>query len=197
VGVPHIYSDSNYSPVSGLERKSPDRFHKKSNKITKRQYAAHAAHVARLALLDIARKELGKKEEPKGSNWGPDVQVYLKSVGLEYSQPWCMAFCYWVVAEYCNQEGIKNPLYKTGHVGKQNQMCPSLRVNKPQPGDIFIMIFKDGSGHCGFVERVDGNRIYTIEGNSNTDGSPNGYEVCRKANGRRTKEVKNFLRVIK
>lgn len=148
-------------------------------------------------MLDIARQELGKKEVPQGSNWGPDVQKYLKSVGINYRQPWCMALCYWVVEQYCKQEGIKNPLYKTGHVGQQNQKCPALRVTQPQPGDIFIIVFKDGSGHCGFVERVEGDRIYTIEGNSNNNGSSNGYEVCRKIGGRPIKEIKNFLRVVR
>ena len=107
-----------------------------------------------------------------------------------------MAYCYWVVDQYSKQAGIKNPLYKTGHVGKQYRMCPALRVTKPKPGDIFIMIFKDGSGHCGFVERVEGDKIFTIEGNSNKDGSTNGYEVCRRAGGRPIKEIKIFLRVV-
>lgn len=185
------YSGSGDS-VSYLERQTDTMAYRLDKKDKKRRYAAK---FTRLTLPDFARKEIGKKEEPKGSNWGPDVQRYLKSVGLDYSQPWCMAFCYWVVAEYCKQEGIKNPLYKTGHVGKQNQMCPSLRVTIPKEGDIFIMVFKDGSGHCGFVERVEGDSVCTIEGNSNTTGSSEGYAVVR--NKRKIKGMKTFLRVVK
>lgn len=108
-----------------------------------------------------------------------------------------MAEVYYAVNQYCKYAGIKNPLYKTGHVGTQYRKCPALRVKQPKPGDIFIMIFKDGSGHCGFVERVEGDRVFTIEGNSNNDGSPNGYEVCRKIGGRPIKEIKTFLRVVR
>lgn len=190
-----VYRDSVRVAVNSLERTSADRLHKRGNKINKRQQSADSAHVARLTLLDFARKEIGQKEIPEGSNWGGDIPKYLKSVGITFPAPWCMAYCYWVVDQYSQQEGIKNPLHKTGHVGTQYKKCPALRVKVPKPGDIFIMVFSDGSGHCGFVESVEGSRIYTIEGNSNTDGSPNGYEVCRKAHGRNTKGIK-FLRVI-
>lgn len=186
----------NNSPdtVSCVERKADSVVYKSGNKTTKKRYAAKHT---RLSLLDIARQEIGKKEIPKGSNWGGDIPKYLKSVNITYPSPWCMAFCFWVVEQYAQQEGIKNPLYKTGHVGKQNQMSAALRVKVPKPGDIFIMIFKDGSGHCGFVERVEGSKVYTIEGNSNNDGSANGYEVCRKNGGREIKEIRNFLRVVR
>ena len=185
---------NNPDSVSCVERQADSVVYKSSNKTTKKRYAAKHT---RLSLLDIARQEIGKKEIPKGSNWGKDVQRYLKSVGLNFSSPWCMAFCFWVVEQYAKQEGIKNPLYKTGHVGKQNQMSAALRVKIPKPGDIFIMIFRDGSGHCGFVEYVKADTVFTIEGNSNNDGSPNGYEVCRKNGGRKIKEIKIFLRVVR
>lgn len=81
-----------------------------------------------------------------------------------------------VVDQYSKQIGIKNPLYKTGGVAKQKQMRSALRVKKLQPGDIFIMVFPDGSGHCGFVERVEGNVIITIEGNSNEESNSMFYD---------------------
>jgi hypothetical protein len=153
----------------------------------------------KLTLLDIARQEIGKKEKPIGSNWGPDVQKYLNSVDLTSSNPWCMAYIYWTVQEYCNQYEYTNPLFKTGHVATQWRQCKPLRVANPQPEDIFIMIFKNGTGHCGLVDSVsiDGKRVYTIEGNTNTDGSRNGYMVCRQTNGRLTKTITGFIRVLK
>ena len=151
-------------------------------------------------VLDIARGQIGKQEVPKGSNWGPSVKKYLKSVGIAFAAFWCMAFVYWCISQYCQQQGIKNPLYKTGSVREQWQHCKFMRVNlqtdSPHPGDIFIIMRKDGSNHCGFVEYVKEDRIYTIEGNSNEDGSNDGYEVCRKPGGRLISTITGFIRPI-
>ena len=48
--------------------------------------------------LVIASSQIGVKEQPLGSNRGPQVDQYLESVGLnpeEGSFPWCAAFLYW------------------------------------------------------------------------------------------------------
>lgn len=147
-------------------------------------------------VLDVARSQIGQQEVPKGSNAGPTVMGYLKAVNLRRPAYWCMAFVVWCVALFCLQHGVKNPLHKTGSVREQWQYCKLLRVSKPQPGDIFIILHKDGSGHCGFVEEVHGNHIHTIEGNSNEDGSSNGYKVCRKPYGRPISEVTGFIRPV-
>ena len=46
-------------------------------------------------LLQIFISQLGVEEVPRGSNWGTDIQKYLKSVSLPYPAAWCMAFVYW------------------------------------------------------------------------------------------------------
>lgn len=125
--------------------------------------------------------ELGKQEIPKGSNWGADVKKYLASVGINSPAPWCMSFVYWCFSQAANELGVPNPLFKTGGVLLQYQKRKNdfgLRAN-PQAGDIFIMQFKGGLGHTGIVEKSDEQFIYTVEGNSNEDGSREGYEVCR------------------
>lgn len=53
------------------------------------------------------------------------------------------------------------------------------------------MDFCKGTGHTGFVERVDGSNIHTIEGNTNDEGSREGYEVARRV--RQLKSFKGFL----
>jgi hypothetical protein len=69
-----------------------------------------------------------------------------------------------------------------------------LRVTIPQAGDIFVMDFGNGAGHTGIVEKVLPNGILqTIEGNTNDDGSRDGYEVCRRA--RSVTKIKGFLRI--
>jgi len=142
--------------------------------------------------LDIAKSQIGKSELPKNSNWGPDVKKYLASVGITFPASWCMAFVYWCV----DQHYPKNPLTKTGGVLAQwNSLPKSMKVKVPLPGDIFIMDFGTGHGHTGFVTAVNGDRIETIEGNSNDDGSREGYEVCVKPGGRLISSIKGFIRL--
>lgn len=165
-------------------------------------------------ILSIARSQLGFSEIPKGSNWGTHVQKYLASVGINFATSWCMAFVYWTVDQAAKEMGIKNPLLKTGGVMHQwNEIDKRLKITKTatgwqkldssgkmvkteiQPGDIGIMDFGKGLGHTFFVTDVAGDRVLTIEGNSNDDGSREGYEVCRKPNGRAIASVAGFIRL--
>lgn len=144
--------------------------------------------------LEVATSQLGVQEIPKGSNAGPAVESYLHSVGLGKGYSWCMAFVYWCVNKSCVELKLKNPLSKTGGVLNQWNLRPTLRVTTPKPGDIFIMEFSKGLGHTGIIEKVSGNTLYTIEGNTNDEGSREGYEVCRKT--RKKSQMKGYLRII-
>lgn len=141
-------------------------------------------------VLKVATTQLGVQEMPKGSNAGTDVEKYLKSVGLSKGYSWCMAFVFWCVS----QKATINPLKKKGGVMDQWNSKPLLRQKTPQAGDIFIMDFGGGKGHTGFVEKViSSTKIQTIEGNTNDDGSREGYEVCRRT--RTISSCKGFLRI--
>lgn len=135
--------------------------------------------------LATALKHNGIEEMPRGSNSGPDVDVYLRSVGLGPGYPWCMAFVYYCVNKAAKQLGITNPLLKTGSVLTQwNETTLRKLTNRDtgvlKPGDIFIMDFGGGNGHTGFVISVNGSVVNTIEGNTNADGSREGYEVAKR-----------------
>lgn len=154
-----------------------------------------------LKALEIAVSQLGKEENPRGSNWGKTgdpVPGYLASVGINFPASWCLAFMYWCVKEavaqlvptgaikFINSLQSYNPLYSTGSVLEQwRHVLPANKVlqegSTPQPGDIFIMDLGHGLGHTGIVESVDsGGTLHTIEGNTNDTGSREGYEVARK-----------------
>lgn len=143
--------------------------------------------------LKVATSQLGVQEMPKGSNAGPQVEAYLKSVGLGKGNAWCMAFVFWCVMNASKNKVVINPLKKTAGVLDQWNSKPLLRQKLPQPGDIFIMDFGKGQGHTGIVEKVVGLKIMTIEGNTNDDGSREGYEVCRRE--RSISSIKGFLRI--
>lgn len=128
-------------------------------------------------VIAIARGELGKTENPPGSNrvkywepWGPGWQ----------GQPWCVAFLWWCFRE----AGERAAFYggaKTASCGTllrwyqaQGQTVPASEV---QAGDIVILNFsgtKD-TQHCGLVIDVSPvvcpatgapSYIITIEGNT-------------------------------
>lgn len=147
-----------------------------------------------LRLISIASSQEGVSEEPKNSNRGKKVEEYLASVGLPGGNPWCMAFVYWCVQKTCDEMGAHNLMFRSGHVLTVWQNTPvKFKSHKPMPGDIFIMRFgTTGAGHTGIVEKVDGLYIHTIEGNTNDDGSREGYEVARRR--RMISSVVGFIR---
>jgi len=135
--------------------------------------------------LWFADKLVGVEEQPKGSNSGPQVNAFLKSVGLPPGEPWCMAFVYYCVSNACHQLNLPCPLIETGGVMDQWERTQARKMpnrdSAVKPGDVFIMRFAHGTGHTGFVELVKGGLIQTIEGNTNEDGSREGYEVARRS----------------
>lgn len=153
-----------------------------------------ASGVLATETIATAVTQLGVEESPRGSNAGPVVEQYLKSVGLGKGNAWCMAFVYWCTQQAAAKTGIVNPLKKTAGVMAQWNERPALRKSVPQAGDVFIIDHGAGKGHTGFVEKILANGTFqTIEGNTNDEGSREGYEVCRRT--RKTNSCKGFLRL--
>lgn len=168
--------------------------------------AAPSASLATAALA-VAAAEIGTLEVPPGSNRGPRVDQYVSSVGLDPAgqNPWCAAFVYFCFSQAAAAAGRANPVIKTGSVLTHWQRATDLGIRcvtlaeasgspgEVQPGFVFIMDFGGGVGHTGFVESVDGGRLVTIEGNTNTDGSREGVGVFRRT-GRKIGNInKGFL----
>jgi len=139
--------------------------------------------------LAFAKTQVGIKEQPLGSNRGPEVDSYLASVGLEPGNFWCVAFVYYCANEAARRLDRPNPLPKTGSCSRLYTWAKEngLLVSKPEPGDIFLCIGGEtGHYHTGFMAGpISSDRFPTIEGNSNSDGSANGIEVASRSPGRR------------
>jgi hypothetical protein len=166
--------------------------------VSMRFLETYDAPIGELA-LHFAKGQLGKLEFPRGSNWGPDVEKYLKSVGINVPAPWCMAFVYWCVNEACKAKGVTNKLLQSGHVLTVGAAASrrGVTTSRPRPGDIFIMNFGGGRGHTGFCSDIAPKFMFnTIEGNSNDEGSREGHEVCAKPGGRAISSCKYFIRLI-
>ena len=136
--------------------------------------------------LQIARTQIGVVEGPKHDNTGKEVNEYLKRVGLGPGFPWCASFVYWCADEAANQLGIANPLLRTAACAAMSSWAYQHDIlrHDPTPGCIFLRyetvdgIFR--AGHTGLVETTQGNAFTTIEGNTNLDGSRDGYGVFRR-----------------
>jgi hypothetical protein len=157
-----------------------------------------AASKLALHAMSMALSEQGTAEVPRGSNWGSpkddsDVDDFLRSVGINFPAAWCAAFVYWCYMKAAEQIKVANPVPKTGGVLAMWNAAKAQRVTgMPLAGDVFVMDFGGGKGHTGIVVKVVGIYIETIEGNTNDEGSREGYEVAKRR--RLITECKGFLR---
>ena len=139
--------------------------------------------------------DAGVREQPRNSNRGPQVDDYLKRAGVTPGLAWCCAFTYWCFDEAAKAANRANPMYKTaGCLAHWNnavkkgakRIAAKEAIANPaliKPGMVFIMDFGGGLGHTGFVERVEGGYIHTIEGNTDASQSREGggvYRLSRK-----------------
>lgn len=140
--------------------------------------------------LAVAQTQIGVTEKPLGSNSGPEVDAYLKSVGLSGGYYWCMAFVFWCFDKAAKDAGVANPFPRTaGCISAWNKVkatAPGRLITRAQavaspalikPGLVFILDYGGGAGHTGFVLRASGGAFRTIEGNTNQLGSGNGLGV--------------------
>lgn len=125
--------------------------------------------------------------EVGGQNKGPWVRLYMN--GNEGEQwAWCAGFTCFCLKQAC--ESMKLPLpFKTTF------SCDSLAAfakdkglfvdsSKASPGSFFLVRRTDTDWtHTGIVLEVNNETIKTIEGNTNDEGSREGYEVCARTRG--------------
>ncbi len=145
-------------------------------------------------VLEFATGEIGVCEEPPGSNRGKRIGEYQRAVGIDPGEPWCVAFVYFCFAGAALALKTKNPLdtgdCRTGSVldlWNRARRAPNTRFvvredalddpAKLVPGMVFVISTGGGHGHVGFVTKVNGNRLETIEGNTNDGGSREGIGV--------------------
>lgn len=146
--------------------------------------------------IELAASQIGVKEDPIGSNDSQQIKAYLQSVGINFPAPWCMAFVYWC---FHGIYGDSVSLHRSGRVlDVWNATKHEYRVTEPKTNDIVIFDFGMAKMHAGIVlfSNKENGIIGTIEGNTNDDGSREGYEVCYRNRelGDHSK-VKGFIRL--
>jgi len=160
-------------------------------------------------VLHIARRQVGVMEQPTGSNRGPEVDEYVRRVGLNPTGKfaWCAAFVYWCFDEAAKGLHRPNPVIKTAgvldHWNRAGQagvrrVTKAKAVNHPElvrPGHIFVIDTgaPGGGGHTGLVAAVAGGKLETIEGNTNDGGSAEGIGVFRRSARKIVQINKGFI----
>ena len=127
-------------------------------------------------LLTWAAHQVGTKEDPIGSN----MQPYAAIAGQANGQPWCATFLIaaWKANDIPMVDGSSSAFTPTMHDSFKNG---GRLFQHPRAGDAgFKFIESEGRiGHVFLVEKVLGDTVQTIEGNSNNDGSATGIGVFR------------------
>lgn len=147
-------------------------------------------------ILTVAKAKIGMKEDPIGSNRGPDLSRFMNCVGFQDGDAWCYFFC-----SACYYHALWPEIYDFGWIKATGscQMAVAYARSQgcvspyPTTGGIAILLNSEGHAfHAGIVESTDVSQgLYTaIEGNTNDDGSHEGYEVCRHT---RSLEGKLFI----
>ena len=144
------------------------------------------------ALIATAEKEVGYLEkksnsqlDDKTANAGyNNYTKYWRDVYPQYqAEPWCAAFVSWCMMKTFGLNTAKKLLKHWPYV-----YCPTLgslftKYANPQRGDIVIFYRNGTFAHTGLVTKVEGDKFYTIEGN--TSGASgiiaNGGGVCQKS----------------
>jgi hypothetical protein len=130
--------------------------------------------------------------EAGGDNMGPWVRLYMDGhQGSEWF--WCAGFVTFLMKQAAALKATKPPLEGSfscdslaaqgrehGAFRKEGTLSPAQIT----PGAIFLdrRTASDWT-HTGIVVRAESDVFHTIEGNTNDDGSRNGYEVCARRRG--------------
>jgi hypothetical protein len=127
--------------------------------------------------LAVALSQIGKREDPLGSNSGPEVDQYLASVGLRPGFSWCAAFAYWCYMRSAAILSTSNPCPKSGSVLTiWDRIDPRCKSMTPRRGSLYFVDHGHHLGHTGFV--IDPSEtIDEVSGNTNQEGAREGDSV--------------------
>jgi lysozyme family protein/peptidoglycan hydrolase-like protein with peptidoglycan-binding domain len=148
-------------------------------------------------VVAYARQHLRQHaREIGGANAGPWVRLYTDGrEGVNY--PWCAGFATYCLQQACETLGVPMPVARTlgcdtmaSASGTRflNGSSPGAR-GRIRPGSFFLQQATGAERrkyryrHTGIVVSAGTDTMSTIEGNTNDDGSNEGYEVCARTRG--------------
>jgi hypothetical protein len=144
------------------------------------------------SVIQIAVSQVSYHEGKTGTHNNNDQKYSDQLPNFKWSdkQPWCCTFahwCYW-------QVGVEVP------TGARSASCATSVAAYKKAGRFTeypclgaqVFYGKNGGTHTGIVISYDDTYVYTVEGNTNDDGSAEGDGVYRKRRIRRDDYVYGY-----
>ncbi len=150
------------------------------------------------AVLEYARAHLGQHPlEVGGQNRGPWVRLYMKGKeGKDW--PWCAGFVTFILQQATESLNVDMPIPGSFSCDKLVAQArdadlflseADARNREIPPGSLFLVRAADDDWkHVGIVEKANELDFQTIEGNTNDAGESEGYEVCARSRGYKSKD---------
>jgi lysozyme family protein/peptidoglycan hydrolase-like protein with peptidoglycan-binding domain len=148
-------------------------------------------------VVAYARQHLRQHaREIGGPNCGPWVRLYTDGhEGANY--PWCAGFATFCLQQACDTLGVPMPVSRTLGCDTMATSAGARFLSgsaagaraRVRPGSFFLAQAvgaerrKYKYRHTGIVVSTSADFMSTIEGNTNDDGSAEGYEVCARTRG--------------
>jgi hypothetical protein len=145
-------------------------------------------------VVAYARQHLAEGPmEEGGDNRGPWVRLYMDGIdGVD--EKWCAGFATFILNQACATLNQKLPVVRAfacDVIANDAAKKRILKKRPSKPGDLFLVLRSNGThAHIGIVTGVGDEAFQTIEGNTNEDGSANGFEVAART---RSYDAKQFV----
>lgn len=145
------------------------------------------------AVAKLAQKHLAEHpREIGGQNRGPWVRLYMDS-NEGNSWPWCAGFVTFILKQASELTGKPMPVAgsfscdvlamqakQNGRFCRENDIDDHVRDTGGDPAIFLVRRTSTDWTHTGFAMRFDSEVMDTLEGNTNDEGSREGYEVCAR-----------------
>ncbi|MFQ7496340.1 GH25 family lysozyme [Faecalibacillus intestinalis] len=180
-----FYKD--YSKSSTTSTDSPKPTTTQGSDTMNKDKAIDALIVTAQAEIGYMEKQSNAQLDDKNTNVGDgNYTKYWRDLKPIYQgQPWCAVFVSWIMYKTFGLETAKKLLKHENDF--PYVYCPTLgarftKYANPQRGDIVIFYRNGTFAHTGIVTKVEGDKFYTIEGNTSNGSTiiANGGEVCSK-----------------
>ncbi|MFF7254783.1 C40 family peptidase [Streptomyces microflavus] len=142
-------------------------------------------------ILGIAKAEKGYHEGRSGGHWNNDQKYSDETPGLKWSDKmaWCATFVSWCA----NKAGIASLYPVTASCATGVAWFKQRKRWSAYPAIGSQVFYGSGGGaHTGLVYDYDATYIYTVEGNTNADGSAEGDGVYLKKRRRKDAYVYGY-----
>lgn len=128
-------------------------------------------------VVPTAELFVGWVKEATGANDGRWVEAIQRVTGNKRGDAWCASYVCFVM-DIAFRGRAPLPTTASCDVLLAHARKHNLLVKDPEPGDVFLVLKSpDDAVHTGVVSRVTEQTVGTIEGNTNSGGSREGWGV--------------------